>query len=68
MRVLNAEELRWVAGAGDECVADNAGTETSGNNFGGVSNTSDVGQDIINLYEGAIEAMSHMIERVASAL
>ena len=65
MRVLSVEEMDLVAGAGEECASS---SETSGNNLGGVTNSGQIGQDIVNIYEGAVEAMSHIIERVANAL
>ena len=39
-----------------------------GNEYGGVTDTNSVGQDIINMYEGLVEATSYIIERVANAL
>jgi len=62
MRELTLEEIGLVAGAGDDC------SNGSGNNYGGVTDTSSVGGDIIELYEGLIEATSYVIERVANAL
>jgi len=46
--------------AGGECPA--------GNNLGGITQPSSLGQDIIQIYEGLVEATSYMIERVANAL
>lgn len=64
MRELTKTELTFVSGAGDlECTPSD-----SGNNYGGVSNTGGFGGDLINLYEGAVQATSHVIERVANAL
>lgn len=65
MRVLTIEEMGFVSGAGDEC---SSGGGETGNNVGGVSNFEQVGQDMIDAYEGAVAAMSHIIERVAEAL
>jgi len=65
MRELTGTELRFVSGGGGECTADSA---DSGNTYGGVSDTSTVAQDLINLYEGIVEATSYVIERVANAL
>ncbi len=63
MRDLNATELTLVSGAGDECSSGG-----SGNDFGGVTETDSVGTDLINIYEGVVAAVSHVIERVADAL
>lgn len=62
MRELNATELSFVSGAGDECDSE------SGNDFGGISDTDNVGDDLVNIYEGVVQAVSHVIERVADAL
>lgn len=56
-------EIGFVSGAGDNCPGD-----SGGNNYGGITDTSSVGQDIIEFYEGLVEAASHIIERVAGAL
>ncbi len=63
MRVLTASEILQVAGAAGECEADGGG-----NNYGGITETSSVGDDLIELYEGLVAVTSHIIERVASAL
>jgi len=63
MRELNVNELKMVAGGGDQCTAEN-----SGNNIGGISKPSSLGQDLINIYEGLVQATSYIIERVANAL
>lgn len=60
MRELNQNELELVSGGTGVC--------TPGNSYGGVTNTSSVGQDLINFYEGLVSATSHVIERVANAL
>ncbi len=62
MRELNATELSFVSGAGEECSSD------SGNEYGGVSDTESFGDELVNLYEGVVQAVSHVIERVADAL
>ena len=62
MRELTATELRFVSGGADSCSAD-----SSGNSYGGVTETTTLGQDLINIYEGLVEATSHVIERVANA-
>jgi hypothetical protein len=62
MRILNHDELCYVSGAEEQCTPEN-----SGNDFSGVTNTEDFGTDLINLYEGTVAAVSHIIERVAGA-
>jgi hypothetical protein len=66
MRELRMEELALVSGGRDNhqvCTEGNAF-----NDIGGISNSGNFGSDLINIYEGAVAAMSHMIERVADAL
>ena len=63
MRELNARELTLVSGAGDECASGG-----SGNDIGGITDSSSIGQGLINIYEGVVQAVSHVIERVADAL
>lgn len=58
MRTLKIEELECVAG-GHECSASN--------NYGGITDGSSVGSDLIAIYEGLVAATSHVIERVANA-
>ena len=58
MRELKTSELSFVSGAGDGCTS---------NNIGGVTNSGNFGLDLINIYEGAVQATSYMIERVARA-
>ena len=65
MRELTMDEIRWVGGAGDECAGDSGG---GGNDLGGVKDSEKFGKDLINIYEGLVEATSHIIERVAAAL
>jgi len=60
MRELTKAELSFVSGGTGQC--------TPANSYGGVSNTSSVGSDLINIYEGVVRAVSHVIERVANAL
>ena len=62
MRELTSSEMALVAGAGDECPAN------SGNDYGGITDTSSVGDEVIEIYEGLVAATSHIIERVANAL
>ncbi len=63
MRELTLNEIGYVGGATEQCRSDQ-----SGNNYGGVTDTGSVGQDIIEIYEGLVEATSYIIERVANAL
>jgi hypothetical protein len=63
MRELTMIEVGMVSGGNGTCSA-----EESGNNYGGVTDTTTLGQDLINAYEAAVEVMSHVIERVANAL
>ena len=62
MRELTTMELQFVSGGTGEC------TEESANRIAGVSNFNNIGGDLINFYEGLIEATSYVIERVANAL
>ena len=62
MRELNTTELDFVSGAGEEC------SGGSGNNIGGVTDSESLAADLINIYEAAVAATSHVIERVANAL
>jgi hypothetical protein len=63
MRELTMTELGFVAGGHDGCSSGD-----SGNNYGGISDTSSIGREIIEIYEGLVEATSYIIERVANAL
>lgn len=61
MRELNATELAFVSGGGEQvCTPDNS--------YGGISNPPGVGDDLIAIYEGVVAFTSHVIERVALAL
>ena len=62
MRTLNSTEIAAVSGGVGEC------TSSDGNSYGGVTDPDSIGGDLISLYEGAIEATSYVIERVANAL
>ena len=64
MRELTMDEIALVAGG--DCSAGDGGD--SGNTFGGVTEPDSLGQDLINIYEGLVEATSYVIERVANAL
>ena len=61
MRNLTKDEIQMVAGGGGEC------SSGGGNNYSGIKDTTSVGQEMINLYEGLVAATSHIIERVAKA-
>lgn len=61
MRELTLQEIHWVAGAGDDCPA-------QGNDIGGITDSESIGDDLVNIYEGVVAAVSHVIERVANAL
>ncbi len=61
MRELNSRELGFVSGAGDGCSGD------SGNDIVGVTDAEGLGRDLVNIYEGVVQAVSHVIERVAMA-
>ncbi len=62
MRELTLNEMNFVSGAGDDC------SSGGGNNIGGVTEPSSLGQDLIEIYEGLVSATSYVIERVANAL
>ncbi len=61
MRELDSSELSFVSGAGDDC------SSGSGNDIGGVTDAESLGRDLVNIYEGVVQAVSHVIERVAVA-
>ena len=63
MRELSVNEMKMVAGGGDQCTPEN-----SGNNLGGIGNSESFGDYLIGIYEGVVQATSHVIERVANAL
>ena len=58
MRELTMKEIAMVSGGHASC----------SNNYGGVSDTSSFGNDLIAIYEGLVAATSHIIERVARAI
>ena len=62
MRVLNQGECRRVAGGHNVCTPEDAM-----NDFYGIQDTTSLGQDLVNIYEGLVFATSHIIERVANA-
>jgi len=60
MRELSTYELSLVSGGNEhQC--------TPGNSYGGISDARNFGQDLIDIYEGLIQATSHIIERVANS-
>ena len=61
MREITLNEMNFVSGAGDDC-------SSGGNSYGGVTETSSLGSDLIEIYEGVVAATSYVIERVANAL
>lgn len=63
MRELTMSEIEFVSGGADECKS-----EEDGNEYAGVKDPKSFGEDMINIYEGVVEAASHVIERVANAL
>ena len=63
MRELTMTELAVVSGGTEQCTS-----QQSGNNYGGITDTQSLGHEIIEIYEGLIEATSYVIERVANAL
>jgi len=62
MRELTMAEIGLVSGGTGVCSDD-----SGGNTYAGVSDTRSIGRDIINVYEGLVEATSYIIERVANA-
>lgn len=63
MRELTVSEIGFVGGGAEQCKSDQ-----SGNNYGGITDTESIGGEIIEIYEGLVEATSYIIERVANAL
>ena len=63
MRELTMSEIGFVGGAAEQC-----SSQQSGNNYGGITDTQSIGREIIEIYEGLVEAASYVIERVANAL
>ena len=68
MRNLTMAEIDFVTGGTGVCTPDNSGGGSGGNNYSGITDTTTIGDDIINVYEGLVQATSHIIERVANAL
>lgn len=63
MRELTMSEVGLVSGGSDECAPDDGG-----NDIVGITDSSGLGNDLVNIYEGLVQAASHIIERVANAL
>lgn len=63
MRELTMSELEMVAGGTGVCTA-----QDGGNDYGGITDTTSLGTELIEIYEGLVAATSHVIERVANAL
>ena len=63
MRELTMSEVGFVSGGSDECTPDGGG-----NDLGGIKDSGGFGDDLVNIYEGLVQAASHIIERVANAL
>lgn len=63
MRELTMSEVGFVSGGSDECAPDDGG-----NDLGGIRDSGGFGDDLVNIYEGLVQAASHIIERVANAL
>ena len=61
MRELKMIEIGMVTGGGDTCSAGD------GNDIGGITEPGSLGQDLIGIYEGLVEATSYIIERVAES-
>ena len=65
MRELTSEEWCLVSGGHNPGVCTPA---TAFNDNAGIRDTSTIGSDLIDAYEGLVEFTSHVIERVALAL
>jgi hypothetical protein len=63
MRELTVGEIGFVGGGAEQCTSDQGS-----NNYGGVTDTGSLGDDLIEIYEGLVQATSYVIERVANAL
>jgi len=63
MRELTSAEIPLVCGGTGVCTPDDPA-----NDWGGIQDTGGVGDDLIEIYEGLVQAASHIIERVANAL
>lgn len=59
MRELTNNEIHVISGGTGVCTPENS--------YGGVTNPSSVGRDLINVYEGLVMFTSHVIERVLKA-
>ena len=67
MRNLTMAEIDFVTGGTGVCTPDNSGG-SGGNSLLGGETPERVGPAIIAVYEGLVDATSHIIERVANAL
>jgi len=65
MRELKTEELAFVSGGLGSMTCTPA---SAANEYYGIQNTSSLGGDLVNIYEGLVFATSHIIERVARSL
>jgi hypothetical protein len=63
MRYLSERELSFVCGAEGQCTPENTSDQLPG-----LGSSSNFGDNVIRAYEGAVAAVSHIIERVAEAL
>lgn len=64
MRALTLSEIGCVSGGTGSCTPENSG----GNDYGGITDPGSIGDDLVEIYEGLVQATSHIIERVAGAL
>ena len=65
MKELNSEDWCLVSGGHSPGVCT---PSTAYNDYAGIRNTSTIGRDLIDAYEGLVEFTSHVMERVALAL
>ena len=65
MRELTHDEWGLVSGGHNPGVCT---PQTAYNDYAGIRNTSTIGRDLIDAYEGLVEFTSHVMERVALAL
>ncbi len=64
MRELNVNELVLVAGGGEE---EQCTPENSGNEIAGIGEPEKLGDYLISVYEGLVQAMSYIFERIATS-
>jgi C4-dicarboxylate-specific signal transduction histidine kinase len=60
MRSLTVSEVEWVSGGAEVTVSSGSASVTV------KGDTRNFGQALINIYEGAVDATSHVIERVVN--